>query len=332
MTATTSKLEKEGALIEARLKVKELKALKAEKFKKKEFILPDVSDDLDVCITANMIKPLMKMQTANKLRVEALSKTWEMNTKQLESLHQIGSIVNDSLEHQKKIASWVFEKHPVIERVMQIKGISSLYIGLVMAEIKDPSKFINFGNLVSYAGVGEKYGLFLAKRNLNEIQKVHHNQFLESGGLESDYNRTGYNTHLQSLLWNMCETLLQYQTSSFLFKWSRSFKERLPLVARNKGITFVADETAKKENPKYEIGREYIKGRDCYSLDLWVRNNIRWRVARVILNIIWTEWMKEKGLPIRDLYVVEYLSHNQNNIVTLETILNFEKHHENTKI
>ena len=38
MTATTSKLEKDGALIEARLKVKELKSIKAEKFKKKEFI------------------------------------------------------------------------------------------------------------------------------------------------------------------------------------------------------------------------------------------------------------------------------------------------------
>jgi hypothetical protein len=213
---------------------------------------------------------------------------------QLEKLH--GDFEAD-FDIAKARTNKIASNHELYKRLSGIKGISGYQIALLMAYVKDISRFDTPSKLCVYAGMASINGKPVTKANINKIK----DERFETTGKEFK----GFNTVLSGRMFVIVDCLLRGK--GFFFNYYTGIRKRLQERAMNNGeCELIGD--------KY-----YMKDRKNFSLILWSDKNAKRRIARTFLHIFWLEWRKIMDLPIRHPYVVDYLGHNST--VTLEEII-----------
>jgi hypothetical protein len=206
-----------------------------------------------------------------------------------------------AFEEYKKKLNKIAKKHPVAERICQIKGLTPYRLAIMMSYIKDISRFATPSKLCVYSGVASKHGFKLTKANLKHIRKI--DQQLNPNR-EGEF---GYNTKLQKECFILSESLIK--AKGYFHDVYQSQKERLMEKKRNQGGTFIATEEHKKD--KYTVGEEYIVGRKLQTLRMWAHRNAQWRIVRNVMHLLYTEWCLHVGIEPRNPYPHEYLGHQQ---------------------
>jgi hypothetical protein len=225
-------------------------------------------------------------------------------------------IYADKFDEVKKLINKEVSDHPLVEKFTQIKGITGYRIALLMAMIKDISKFETASKLMVYSGLASIDGMPVNKANLNKIKEYY--------STSKNKELKGFNTQLSSqVLYLIVPGMIK--TKGWAYHYTRGLKERLRERCINNNEVFIATEEdvrnskerdddgniIEKSKPKMQAGRYYMKGRKNFSLDSFTDKNAKRRLGRIFLHILWEEWRKMKGLPVRVPYPIDYLGHTQ---------------------
>ena len=70
------------------------------------------------------------------------------------------------------------------------------------------------------------------------------------------------------------------------------------------------------------VGKEYMVGKKNQSLISYADRAAKNAMKRVLLHLIYTEWMLYKGLECRIPYPIEYLGHKH--LITVDEIMNYD--------
>lgn len=221
----------------------------------------------------------------------------------------------DGFADAKKRLEKIAKKHPLAERLGLIKGFTPYQLGLIMGYIRDISRFETPSRLCVYAGVATKHGHHVSKKNINRIRQAEHVLQPEK---ETEF---GYNTAFQGRMYVITDCLLRAR--GYFYTMYNGIRPRLEQRAINGGECFMAtDEDQKQSKGKMKAGEYYIKGRKNQSLKAWSNSNARWRVARTLLHLIYTEWRQLRGMEARNPYPIDYLGHSK--YISLEDVLRAE--------
>lgn len=196
------------------------------------------------------------------------------------------------------------EEHPLWERFSGVRGFSSSQLALVMAQIKDISKFDTASKLMIYSGIGcvqdaDGRGIAVTKANINKIKEIYFAKGQEFAG---------FNTVLSGRMHVISECLIKQK--GFFYDFYTKMRERLAEKAIN-------EHRCELKGEDY-----YMKDKKNLSLKLWTQKNAMRRISRTLLHLIWTEWRLLNGLDVRAPYPIQYLGHKQ--FITLDEILAFD--------
>lgn len=203
------------------------------------------------------------------------------------------------IEYRKK-AEKIIEIHPLWDRFKYVKGFTSYQLGLLMACIKDISRFDTASSLMVYSGLAVINGMPVTKANLNKIKKYYSEQGKEF---------KGFNTILSGRMFVIVENLLR--AKGYFFEQYQRIRSRLAEKALNEKRIEIKD------------GKEYMKDKNNQSLIMYTHKGASRRIARNLLHLLWTEWRKLEGLPTRVPYPIEYLGHTSE--ITLDEVIKFDE-------
>lgn len=316
-----------------------IKAAKPPKCKLGEITIPNVATDLDVMILGTILDSNIIHATALSNRLFGLKKAHGVLPPEEES--RINSYIQSAqleVEVQKEQITKIINKHP-LAKVTKVKGFTSYALGVIMSRIKDPRRFPSPSNLFVYAGVAPKNGRFVKKATILTLRKEKHEQYTP-GEEPEDFKEFGYDTKLQSKMYNVAESLLRAKG----FFYNEYLKARVHLEQRaiNNNECFQATEAdVKKSAGIMKLGEYYMSNilhpdgtikieKKNQSLINWSHRNASWRQVRTLLHIIYCEWLELLGQKARDLYVIEYLGHQR--VITLQEVLDFEANPANKAI
>lgn len=216
----------------------------------------------------------------------------------------------------KNAATKIASRHPLCQSLQGIKGITPYNVALVMSYMKDITRFEKPSQLMMYAGLGavqdpaDGKWYAVCKAHINKIKEIYFNSGREF---------KGFNTVLSGRMHVIFECLLR--GGGFFADFYQQTRTRLELRAINNNETFLPTKEQQKESKGVmKAGKPYMIGKKNQSLIMWSHNNAKRRVARTFLQILWAEWRSINNLPVRDLYSVEYLGHNE--VITLQQVLN----------
>lgn len=241
------------------------------------------------------------------------------NAKLPETIRQIMDIQLAEIEagkkERRKFAELACAQHPVTSKVGQIRGLSPVYVGLVMRHIKRAERFPTFGKLKVYAGLAAVNGKKLTKASLGDAKEHYH-----SRGEELQ----GFNTQLSKLFHVITDCLIK-QKGFFYMKFV-DYRKRLEYqnIQNGKAVLFTEEQKALKlpADKGKEVGRHYMVGRKCQSLEMYTMSGARWRIASILLYLIYKEMAIHEGWEVRQPYAEEYLGHTS--IITLDEVLEKE--------
>jgi hypothetical protein len=212
----------------------------------------------------------------------------------------------DKFKSAKDSLSKIVEKHPLWERLKGIKGFSPYQLGLLISYIKDIKRFENFSQLSVYSGLASitdvetKKSYPITKGNINIIKEIYAKRGKEF---------KGFNTEMSGRMFVVTECLIRSQ--GFFYRQMLQMRERLEAKAINDGR---CEKIGEGETAKW-----YMKGKNKQSLISWSLSNAKRRIATMLLYFVWEQWKMVENIPIRDLYVMEILSHKTK--VTLAEVL-----------
>lgn len=297
-------------------------------------VIPNSEMDVLVMYVASQANMQIKNAVRSANRKFGLMKAYGIaeDSDQAELLQEYFEKFDDGFEKTKKECEKVVKKHPLSEKICQIKGISPYQLGLVMGFIRQPERFDCFGKLAVYAGCSVKYGIHVSKKNINIINQEKHERYV---GKEDDFTKFGYSTDFQQRMYIIADSLLRQK--GFFYDFYKSQRLRLAQTVVNDGRAVLVGEKyqmASVDLYQYEVfgkfvpeipGEKHIAkfaARKNQSLDAWTNSNGRWRMCRMFLNFVYEEWMKLRGFVPREPYVFEHLGHTSK--TTLDYVLAWE--------
>jgi hypothetical protein len=308
-----------------------IKKAKPPKCKLGEITIPVVATDIEVMFLGIILDTNMSNATALSNRLFGLKKAYgDLPEDQEERLNGYIEAANLEVEIQKEQITKIIDKHP-LAKVTAIKGFTSYSLGVIMSRIKDPRRFASPSNLFVYAGVAPKNGRFVKKATINVLRKEKHEQY-EPGTEPENFKEFGYDTKLQSKLYNVSESLLRAKG----FFYNEYLKARIHLEQRaiNNNECYKATEVdVKKSAGVMKLGEYYMSDilypdgtvrieKKNQSLVNWSHRNAAWRQVRTLLHIIYCEWLELLGQEARELYAIEYLGHQRK--INLTEVLAWE--------
>ena len=288
-------------------------------------------EDITLMFAAEMCNEHLKQGIRINNKIKAYQRMYGMNHPVVvDDLLPFAAEFFESKELATKRLQTIVKKHRLTKRLRLIKGLGDYTIGLIMGHMKSiyviddetgekRPKFATPAALAVYAGVGVKYGLKVSKTNLNRIRE---RQYEELGN--KDF---GFNTDFAGRMYAASDNLLKATNGWFKHHYDQL---RLRLTERciNNDETFVATaEDQKASKGKMQEGRRYIKGRKNQSIEAFTHSNAKTRIARILLHLIYTEWMTLEGLEPRIPYPIEYLGHNK--LITLDEVIEFDTRKKN---
>lgn len=297
-------------------------------------VIPNSEMDVLVMYVASQANMQIKNAVRSANRKFGLMKAYGIadDSDQATILQEYFEKFDEGFEKTKKECEKVVKKHPLSEKICQIKGISPYQLGLVMGFIRQPERFDCFGKLAVYAGCSVKYGAHVSKKNINTINQEKHERYV---GKEEDFTKFGYSTDFQQRLYIIADSLMRQK--GWFYDFYKGQRLRLAQVVVNDGRAVLVGGKYEMTNvdlfqyepfgkfvPEIE-GEKYIakfKARKNQSLDAWTNSNARWRMCRMFLNFVYEEWMKLRGFVPREPYVFEHLGHTSK--ITLDHVLAFE--------
>lgn len=215
---------------------------------------------------------------------------------QIDSFHK-------NFDKSKNQLKGFMETHPLWLRMKGIRGFSCSQLALVMAQIKDISKFDTASKLMVYAGIGCVDGLAITKANLGKIKEIYFAKGKEF---------LGFNTILAGRMFVISECLIKQK--GYFYDFYTKMRVRLAEKAINDGRC--------EQREVKGVMEWYMKDKKNMSLKLWTQKNAMRRISRTILHFIWTEWRIIKGLEVRIPYPVQYLQHST--VITLDEVLKYD--------
>ena len=338
----TSVAEVKEKLRDHRLEIKDEKA-KVDKLG--EITHPVLPEDVEVMYAGKMVLQLLKTQTTSDLIIQAYMRDYpEMDeTVKANLVAQHTECKEDSIRARERLEA-IIEKHPLWLLMKGIKGFSSYQLGLIMAFIKNIERFETPSKLCVYAGVASMGEKGITKANLLEIQKMQLEQFGKefhgfntkmSGRMnvvaESLIRAKGFFYHFSqrtrerikesAINRGKCEKIYiepaevkkQDNFAKVSFAKQKGFKKWQDFADSVSPTELI--EIEKEIQGKYftdEKGawRWYMKDRKNQTLDMWSLSNVKKRVARTLLHLIYTEWRTLRGLNARNPYPIDYQRHS----------------------
>jgi hypothetical protein len=299
-------------LAENRVEEQEIKAVAQKPYMEApETVTPE---DIKLMYAGGMVDDLLKQRVRSSNKLYGFQKAYgHVHPYTMEELEKQKEEFLEGFSKAKTRLTRIASNHPLAQRLCGIKGFTAYQLALVMTKVKDISRFDTPSKLVIYAGCGSKYGMFVCKRNLNAIRKIHAEQYT---GDPDAYRPFGYNTALQQRLYIITDSLIR--AKGWFYEFYQRQRERIEEKAINEDRVFVATAEDAK-GTKMKAGEFYMKGRNTQSLKAWSNSGARWRVARTLLHLIYKEWRDYKGLECRNPYPIEYLGHSQ--LITLDDVL-----------
>lgn len=276
--------------------------------------------DVEAIYLAMCGSNLLKAKVANNNRLKAVIRDYNItNPDHIAKLGNYQHHFESQLDSTKrKLERWM-EDNELANSICRIKGISPWQIAMIMLEVKDVRRFATPSKLMVYSGVAEMYGMKICKANLHAIEEIRYQRYT---GKPEDYTRFGYNTAFQGRMYTIACDILIKQKGWFYYHYKEQAK-RLVTKAINEGRAFVATEEAcAAEGAKMKVGEWYMKGRKNQSVVMFGHKGAIWRNARILLHIIYSEWMILLGETPRNPYPIEYLGHST--LIKLDDIINFE--------
>ena len=308
---------------------KAIKSAKPAKCKLAEIPVPNVATDFDVMVLGVILDSNIAHATALNNRLAGLKRAHgALPTDEEDRINGYINAANLEVELQKEQITKIIDKHP-LAKVTKIKGFTSYALGAIMARIKDPRRFSAPSKLFVYAGVAPKNGRFVKKANILVLRKEKHEMY-GAGNEPEDFKEFGYDTKLQSKLYNVAESLLRSKG----FFYNEYLKARVHLEQRaiNNNECFQATEAdVKSSKGIMKLGEYYMSDilyddgtvkieKKNQSLVNWSHRNASWRQVRTLLHIVYCEWLALYGVEARELFAIEYLGH-QRKIDLAEVIL-----------
>ena len=297
-TATEKKIKKVKRVItRKRIEIVEEKATVNKMGPETISVMPD---DVAVMYAGKMCAMLLKQSVASSNMLAGYERAYEGKIspdveKELKALH---ADFEDGFGNAKKRAVKIVEASPLWARLSGIKGFSAYQLGLIMAYMKDISRFDTPSKLAVYAGVAPVNNMAMTKGNINKIREF----YLTDKG--KDFK--GFNTHFSQRMYIVSETLLR--AGGYFHKMYQGMRARLEERAKNNGECEQVDGKWMMKAPKKN-----------YSLIMWSHNNARRRMCRVLLHFIWAEWRSLAKLEVRMPYAIDYLKHS--GYISLEEVL-----------
>ncbi len=318
-----------------------------------------IPDDLEVMFAAKNSLDLINLQTRSTNALGAYFRDYPEITDDIrDRLLSQTKIFNDNFELAKQQTIKLCEKHPLWKKFAAIKGFTAYQLGILMSCIKDPTKFHTPSALMMYAGLGTYKGLPVNKLNMNKIKEIYHSEGKEFKGFHTTmsgrmevitdclmrgqgwfymfYNRK----KLQKIEKAQNEKLqvMKYGDQLYDHKghptekygpetpvWDAVIKDaRGNIIATPTGsICFIATKEARKQSGNVmEVDKEYMWGKKNQSLISFADRAAKKAMKRILLHLIYTEWMALKGKEARNPYPIEYLGHST--MITLEEITNYD--------
>jgi hypothetical protein len=218
-------------------------------------------------------------------------------------------------KERRKFAELACAQHPVSSKVGQIRGLSPVYVGLIMRHIKRAERFPTFGKLKVYAGLAAINGNKLTKASLSDAKEYYH---------ERGEQLQGFNTQMSKLFQIITDCLIK--SKGFFYVKFTDYRKRLTTesIKSGKAVLFTEEEKALKlpADKGKEVGRYYIVGRKNQSLEMFTMSGARWRIASIVLYLIYKEMATHEGWEVREPYCEAYLGHTS--IITLEEVVEKE--------
>lgn len=290
--------------------------IKSESGKLADAPITVMPEDLRMMYSSYIVIDLLKRFVAYQNKLKGLARDYGNIYSEVED-----SLKADLKQYQegfisaKKKLEKIAKKHPLAKELCKIKGFTPYQLGLIMGYVKDISKFDTPSKLCVYAGVANKHGMHISKTNITAIRKEDHRLH---PGRESEF---GFNTAFKGRMYIIVDCLLR--SRGYFYYMHGRLRERLEQRAINNNECFVASEDQQKDSKgKMKAGQYYMRGRKNQSLKAWSNSNARWRIARTLLHLIYTEWRQLRNLPARNPYPIDYLGHNS--LITLNDVLDYE--------
>lgn len=286
-------------LAKVRVKTQDIKSSADEPLgEKTSAILPE---DITVMYLGKMALTFMKSSVRFSNMLSGYKRDYpEISEETFENLNGINHEFDLKFASIKRKIEKDVAGHPLVEKFSQIKGVTGYQVAILMAIIKDISKFDTASKLAVYGGIACVNGMPVVKANLNKIKDYR----FETQNKEFK----GFNTMLSGRMFVIVESMLKQK--GWFYHYYQRLRKRLTERCLNGGETFICTaEQAKESKGKMKKGRHYMVGKKNYSLESFTHNNARRRCARVFLHIFWFEWRELRGLPTRIPYPLEYLGH-----------------------
>ena len=238
-------------------------------------------------------------------------------------MEEILAVSKESEMEAKRILSEYVNNHPLAQRLCKIQRFSPHRLGSIMGHIRYPERFRNPSALCVYAGVSCKNGVALSMSNYRELNEMKKKSFQ---GLEEEFKSYGHHTRLAKEMYLAAKTMLASKSDR---SWFRDYydrqKQRLIDRAKSQEEAFEVNRKFLKENKGkgYELGKWYMKDRKKFSLNMWAHSGALRRMQKVLLHLVYTEWMEIRGIPAKNPYPVEYID-GCRHLIRLEEILKYE--------
>lgn len=310
--------------------------LATQKFKEKyapnklgvETKLGDI-DDVEAFLYGKMLQNLTQNMVRATNQEKALERNFpdkQFNNIQKERIKQINTMFEDIALTTRKQLEKHLNNNILCNRISQIKGITTYRVALLMAEIKDITRFEKPSAFAVYAGIAPYKNKKISKNTIREIREDKQNP------------EWGFNTNLSQQFYIIVEQFIKSK-GFFYDYYSKVKKMILARVARNQeSFEFTEEmklEMAKnKENHKMIVGKHYMKNKKNQSVEMFCHSSAFWKTASLFGNILYEEWWKikcEENPTLRKVtepYIFQYPDSNgrvHSKKFTYDEIIEFEK-------
>jgi hypothetical protein len=261
-------------------------------------------EDLEMMFVGKACLNLMKSSVATSNMLSGYKRAYEnrVTPETFSRLEELGAQFDTDFERFKRRATSIASTHPLWNRFKDIRGFSAYQLALVMAMMKDISRFEKSSALMVYSGLAAVGGMPVTKANIAKLKEHYFKQGKEF---------KGFNTLMSGRMFVIVESMLKQK--GYFYNMFTRLRERLEARARNEGSVELID------------GKEYMKGKKNQSLIMWSMRNAQRRCARTLLQMIWLEWRQLRQLPTRDEYVYDYLGHDKSSFITLDEVLKVDR-------
>lgn len=243
----------------------------------------------------------LRIQIGN--RIAMLKRDYEINEQNANELHDMVSarMLDTEKEIEKRVRKFV-KSVPVYAEWIQpeVKGVSELLAGSLIAGIQDIGRFDTVSKLWKYCGVGINPDGDIQKRKRGE--------------------RINYNPFLKTTCWKIGESFVKISDRGFYGEMLRLYKDREVSKLTKQNVTIM--ESGKADNLKElklrqegkwtfpEGCRDIAAKKLLRTVDLGdtisqgqVHARAKRKAVKLFLSHLWTVWREIEGLPVLAPYI-----------------------------